>query len=272
MNPTLVAIKSPTTHDYRPFIELQWAQLEQGTGVDVVVLDTITDAAALNSVLATYYQHLRKLAAAAGRTYTFDINVLFNGLPIGKYQRIVLANDEYPGGTSFNVQLPTATTPHSQEKFGSVKVAAVGGTFDHLHDGHKILLSMARFLPTDRLIVGITGPELLKKKKHAEVMESYYTRQQSVIAFLQLISWDSCPYNIYEINDVCGPTGYVPDIDALVVSGETRSGGEFVNKTRQERGFSTVDVVEIGVIGDNVSELFDGKISSTDIREYIASH
>ena len=36
-------------------------------------------------------------------------------------------------------------------------VVALGGTFDHLHAGHKILLSMAAWIARDTLIVGVTG-------------------------------------------------------------------------------------------------------------------
>lgn len=36
-------------------------------------------------------------------------------------------------------------------------VAALGGTFDHLHAGHKILLSMGAWIASEKLIVGITG-------------------------------------------------------------------------------------------------------------------
>lgn len=36
-------------------------------------------------------------------------------------------------------------------------VVALGGTFDHLHAGHKILLGMAASVTERRLIVGVTG-------------------------------------------------------------------------------------------------------------------
>lgn len=36
-------------------------------------------------------------------------------------------------------------------------VAALGGTFDHLHPGHKILLSMAAWIAHEKVIVGISG-------------------------------------------------------------------------------------------------------------------
>lgn len=36
-------------------------------------------------------------------------------------------------------------------------VSVLGGTFDYLHPGHKILLSMAAWITTSKLIVGVTG-------------------------------------------------------------------------------------------------------------------
>lgn len=52
--------------------------------------------------------------------------------------------------------MPTSPGPSS-----SVKVAALGGTFDHLHAGHKILLTLSAWITTERLIVGITGELIL---------------------------------------------------------------------------------------------------------------
>jgi len=33
----------------------------------------------------------------------------------------------------------------------------IGGTFDHLHEGHKILIGMAALLASDRLVIGLAG-------------------------------------------------------------------------------------------------------------------
>ncbi len=38
------------------------------------------------------------------------------------------------------------------------KHVVIGGTFDHLHMGHHILLSAAALLATERLVVGLSGP------------------------------------------------------------------------------------------------------------------
>ena len=39
----------------------------------------------------------------------------------------------------------------------SYPISIIGGTFDHLHAGHKILLSMAAYITSQKLIIGITG-------------------------------------------------------------------------------------------------------------------
>lgn len=56
----------------------------------------------------------------------------------------------------------SGATPSPLEAEGAeeYEVTALGGTFDHLHAGHKILLSMAASITTRKIIVGVTG-ELL---------------------------------------------------------------------------------------------------------------
>jgi hypothetical protein len=52
-------------------------------------------------------------------------------------------------------QLPAAT--QSSGHPSQFPVAILGGTFDHLHAGHKILLSMGAWIASSKLIVGVTG-------------------------------------------------------------------------------------------------------------------
>lgn len=158
-------------------------------------------------------------------------------------------------------------------KFKEIPVVAVGGTFDHLHDGHKILLTASAFLTKKTLIVGVTGHELLKNKKYLEYLESYEKRIDHVKSFLYYVRPD-LKLNIYEINDVCGPTARLEDIDALVVSLESAKGADFVNNTRSKLGWKKLQVYTIGIVGNSDSETFENKLSSTEIRknEYLKNH
>ena len=46
----------------------------------------------------------------------------------------------------------------------------LGGTFDHMHSGHRLLLTQAAMFTKSRMVIGVTADELLKKKKYAEVI------------------------------------------------------------------------------------------------------
>lgn len=219
-------------------------------------------------------------------------------------------NHSVPGGISL---VSTSPKSHSSKTAVTHSVVAVGGTFDHLHAGHKLLLTSTALLlqPSSgingrygRMIVGITGDELLKNKKYAEFLGSWKEREESVVDFLTSILCFSLPgkevvdtvsfnepvvngraihtkfkneaINIecVEIQDAFGPTITDESVSALVVSGETRSGGAAVNTKRQEKGWKTLEVFEVDVLdasdedkSASGTEEFAAKISSTAIRK-----
>lgn len=166
------------------------------------------------------------------------------------------------------------------------KSVAVGGTFDHLHIGHKLLLSLTVFIlsPTGpseskrkrSITVGITGDKLLENKKFREHLQDWYQRQAAVQAFLSALlvldapiqqtssdnregegeqqraitaSWASgLTINYVEIFDPFGPTITDETITALVLSEETRAGGKAVNEKRAEKGWPALDIFEVDVL------------------------
>ncbi|EDU50389.1 pantetheine-phosphate adenylyltransferase family protein [Pyrenophora tritici-repentis Pt-1C-BFP] len=179
---------------------------------------------------------------------------------------------------------------------------AVGGTFDHLHIGHKLLITMSAFMlgrrspstpdaPPSVLTVGITGDALLQNKKFAEHLESWKERQRSVHAFLSSLVYFGpendervCirevqapgpnghvvnvdyPFGLtiryVEIWDPFGPTITDRDISALVLSLETRSGGAAVNKKRVEQGWGPLEVFEVAVLDASEEDNVDETFQS----------
>jgi phosphopantetheine adenylyltransferase len=217
------------------------------------------------------------------------------------------------GGVSL-IQTEAELVLRQPTSYNTHNVVAVGGTFDHLHAGHKLLLTATALLlqPASnaatahrRLIVGITGDELLKNKKFAEYLGSWIQRQEDVVDFLlsilyfarsnredaiESLSFDepipngraihtklkNCSITIecVEIQDPFGPTITDESVTALVVSGETRAGGQAVNDRRTEKGWKPLEVFEVDVLdaeeteqGASKTENFASKISSTAIRK-----
>ncbi|KAF7562591.1 hypothetical protein G7046_g1547 [Stylonectria norvegica] len=206
------------------------------------------------------------------------------------------------------VSLTTGEVEDGAEEngFGTV---CLGGTFDHLHPGHKLLLHAAVLLlkipekdsgRTCTLIVGISGDELLTSKKYAEELQPWDARARNTLSFLAtLLEYNtrttsppavSKPDELVavlrdgtvvvrcvNIHDPFGPTISEEDVDAIVVSAETRSGGLAINERRAAKEWKTLKVYEIDVLDareitdqDNESsksEDFSAKISSTAIRQ-----
>ncbi|OBT74605.1 hypothetical protein VF21_06368 [Pseudogymnoascus sp. 05NY08] len=214
-----------------------------------------------------------------------------------------------PGGTGVVAKTTSQTTPapSHQPSAKTHSVVAVGGTFDHLHAGHKLLLTATALMlqpPSAnsqphhrRLIIGITGDELLKNKKYAEQLESWRRREEGVIGFLVPLlsftlpgsgedvtrtSFDEPVVNgrgvsthlksanltieCVEIQDPFGPTITDEAVSALVVSGETRDGGKAVNDKRAEKGWEALEVFEIDVLdaGEEEGTGGDGGGSRTE--------
>lgn len=277
-------VDNPLVYDYSQVFDSVLSRLgATETSLEVVIRSTITDSKSLNEALTRIFTVIREKATALGYDNNFQIDAFFNVGDIGDLIAKRWDTVFYSGALNLlphdsikfiAVDAATPTTTKQVDLLDTKSgqqydTAAVGGTFDHVHDGHKILLLMTVFLTKRRIIVGVTGPELLKNKKFAELLESYELRQNTVVRYLQKHIYDGVKYEIYMINDICGPTGFVNEIDALVLSLETAKGGGFVNNYRKEKNFSQLDVVTIDVIGGegDAENNWKGKLSSTDIRE-----
>lgn len=269
---TVLVIKDPLNSCYKQFFNTVFESLSPSLpGIDVYIAQHIENANELGFVLQEVYGNVRNEALNRGFPFDFEINVLWNSPKKDWFLSYRPSNEEAVADISEMEISSEPSGSHKESlklkpdsfKYQQFVVSAVGGTFDHLHDGHKILLLMAAFVTRKHLIVGVTGPGMLKNKKFAEAMEPIEARVKAVSRYLQETLPGSVTYSVYQIDDVCGPTGYVRDIDALVISEETKSGADFVNDYRKKQGFSELAVVTI----DLLEAPGVPKVSSTDMRE-----
>lgn len=166
-------------------------------------------------------------------------------------------------------EMDASSPPSSSYDFardGEKDSVSVGGTFDRLHAGHRLLLATAMRLtkPGGTLYVGVMSTEMLKSKVHGELVESYATRAESACAFLAACDPAS------SVNVRVGPLDNAPplaatvrDMSALVVSRETVTGAESLNDMRRSAGFDPLTLVVVDLVGASSAE---SKLSSTALR------
>lgn len=164
-----------------------------------------------------------------------------------------------------------SAVPHTKVQEGQYGDVALGGTFDHLHAGHKILLSMTAWISSHRVVCGVTDDAMLKTKKFKEFMEPLDKRIEAVERFLRIFK-RGLVYEVVPISDMYGPTITDEKLEALMVSKETLKGGGMVNQERRNRNLPPLTIEVINVISPTETQVDEVslKISSTFIRQYLS--
>ncbi|KAL7675813.1 hypothetical protein ACOME3_002077 [Neoechinorhynchus agilis] len=114
---------------------------------------------------------------------------------------------------------------------------ALGGTFDRLHNGHRLLLSEAILLTETKIMIGLSTRQFNEStnKSLVEIIEPFETRMRKVECFLMsLKGGHAVEVEVEPLKDRYGLTICVNDLHCLVVSEETLQGAENVNKKRVE--------------------------------------
>lgn len=122
---------------------------------------------------------------------------------------------------------------------------ALGGTFDHFHDGHKAFIDAAAKMG-DRLLIGVAGKKLTHTKSHQALVEPLKKRFRSVGHYCRS---QGHTVELVELDDIYGPT-IDPDvkIDALFVTTETVEGAKKIAVIREQLKLKTLPVHIVDLI------------------------
>ncbi len=145
------------------------------------------------------------------------------------------------------------------------KTVGVGGTFDELHKGHKILL-LGAFDSGEHVIIGLSSDQFIKKMGKPHATADYAERLRELKKFLRAQNLQDRA-TIIEIDD---PSGGVlsPNnpIEALVVSRETEPTARKLNDQRLEIEMPTLEIIVIDMVpSDNHSLISTTRIRSGEI-------
>ena len=154
--------------------------------------------------------------------------------------------------------------------WGSYRHVVLGGTFDRLHPGHKSLLSMAAALASQRCVIGVTHPDMLRRKRGAEFMQDVSVRCAVVESFLHSVRPGLCVQTCV-ISDPEGPASVDSQLEAIIVSDETRAGADAINASRAaaQPPLTALDVFSVSLLQPDSLASPDAlslKMSSTHLR------
>lgn len=139
----------------------------------------------------------------------------------------------------------------------------VAGTFDGLHAGHTALLSRALAIG-DRVLVGVTSPNYLREHK-PDIPVSPYDIRLSKLSQWMTIHGYADRVVFVSIDDPFEPAASDPFLEAIVVSEQSRTRADELNRIRALHGHKTlvIDVVPLVYAEDH------DPISATRIRNGI---
>ena len=154
------------------------------------------------------------------------------------------------------------------EKMEDIQIydnVCLGGTFDNLHYGHKVLLSTAQLLCKKSLTIGVTDLNMIKSKVLWELIEPVEKRIENLLEYLKDVD-PLIDYKITAISDPYGPAISDEHLECIVVSEETVRGGEKINEIRRQRKMTPLHVKIISLVKDKDNATDENKISSSSLR------
>ncbi|UCE16696.1 MAG: pantetheine-phosphate adenylyltransferase [Candidatus Bathyarchaeota archaeon] len=126
------------------------------------------------------------------------------------------------------------------------ETVAVGGTFDELHKGHRVLLLKA-FEVGNRVLIGLCTDDFAKKLWKPHKVATYEERLEELKDFLRRKGLLNRA-EIMPLNDSYGVTLSSGCVEAIVVSRETEPRAHEINEKRKARGLAPLRVVIIKMI------------------------
>ncbi|EAL63204.1 hypothetical protein DDB_G0288465 [Dictyostelium discoideum AX4] len=146
--------------------------------------------------------------------------------------------------------------------FGGV---VLGGTFDRMHPGHKVMLTMAALVCSDYMEVGITDNSILTSKKYSELITPFEFRSEKTLNFLKSIN-PSVEYNMLKLVEPYANTMTSKKLECIVISPEVYKTAIKINTVRRETKLKPLEIYSISYF-DTPHQGDDVKLSSSYLRE-----
>ena len=141
----------------------------------------------------------------------------------------------------------------------------LGGTFDKLHKGHRMLIDKA-FETAGKngfVFIGLTTASMVREKKN---VEKYDFRKKQIESYISQQNF-SIKFEIKPIEDKFGPS-IAGDFDAIVVSPGTKKTALEINEMRKKKNKKILKIVEIPfILADDDKPISSTRIKNREIDE-----
>ncbi len=138
--------------------------------------------------------------------------------------------------------------------------SALGGTFDHLHLGHKAIIDFA-LKNAKKISIGIATSKLYQNKEFNRTIEHFNYRKEVIEKYLSSIgALDRV--DLFELNDIYGSTLTDNSLDSIVVTYETEPNAVRINEERLKKGLKPLKILNCPFVKGSDNTV----IRSTDIR------
>lgn len=141
------------------------------------------------------------------------------------------------------------------------KNAVLGGTFDHLHEGHKYFLDMS-FKKAEKVTIGLTTSSMHGKKKSKDFIEDYDRRENNLKKYLSKKKYSN-RFQIIPINDIYGNTLEEKKLEAIIVTTNLVGNANLINNKRIDLGFSPLKIEVVPLLKNASGQVY----SSSSIRK-----
>jgi pantetheine-phosphate adenylyltransferase len=145
------------------------------------------------------------------------------------------------------------------------RLAVLGGTFDHLHVGHHALLGTA-FRVGETVAIGLTTDRFVADhpKPDSARIQPFAVRRAALMRWIRR-NLPGRHWTVVPLEDGFGRS-VEPEVDALVVSPETVSGGRAVNRERRRLGRAPVPLVVVPLaLGDDLEPVSSRRVRAGSI-------
>lgn len=119
----------------------------------------------------------------------------------------------------------------------------IGGTFDHLHSGHKRILDFA-FHSGNKISIGISTDLFIQKKILARSIQSFHMRKEYLMDYLSQNGLDSRT-TLFPLNNIYGIADTDRTLEAIVVTRETYPNALKINQRRIQNKLPPLEILSV---------------------------